>query len=231
MSSITLPGTISSLPSQFFQNADSLTEINVPASNTTYCSVDGVLYTKNMTGLIKYPASKEGDTFTLPDTVSQLRYQAFRGNKNLVRINGLNQITSFINNNSDGVFSLCQKLEEIDLSGLTVSSLSYYSIQSCPKVKRITLSSSIQSIRYENFYNLPDLEEVHFQGTTPPALSGTNGSYDYRNFKSCPKVKFYVPSSAVDAYKNATGSSGFVNTTYNAAASTTEEIQALIFGE
>ncbi len=36
---------------------------------------------------------------------------------------------------------------------------------------------------------------------------------------------------AVDAYKNATGTKGFANPTYNAAASTTEGIQALIFGE
>lgn len=235
VSSITLPATLSSiysLPSQFFQGADTLTEINVPVSNTVYCSQDGVLYTKDMTGLIKYPAAKEGDSFTLPGEVRQLYYQAFYGNKNLTTINGLTQITGFINNNSDAVFSKCEKLVEIDLSGLTCSTLSAYTIIDSKALKKVTLSSNITTIDYACFQSLSNLKEVHFKSTTPPSIK--NNSSDpkyYKNFKDCQNVKFYVPSDAVETYKNATGDNGICHPDYNGAATTTEGLQALIFGE
>lgn len=184
-----------------------------------------------MTGLIRYPPAKGGDSFTLPDTVYQLYYEAFYNNKNLTTINGLTQITSFINNDSDAVFSNCEKLEEIDLSGLTCSTLSAYTIRYSSALKKVTLSTSITTIDFACFQSLSNLEEVHFKTTTPPLLkiSGTDGYY--LNFKSCSKVKFYVPSEAVDAYTNATGTNGICNPTYNGAATTTEELQALISGE
>ncbi len=232
VSSITLPATLSSrLGSQFFQGAYTLTEIIVPESNTIYSSQDGVLYTKDKTGLIRYPPAKEGDSFTLPETVYQLYYEAFDYNKNLKTINGLTQITSFINNDSDAVFSNCEKLEEIDLSGLTCSTLSSYTIRYSSALKKVTLSTSITTIDFACFQSLSNLEEVHFKTTTPPLLkiSGTDGYY--LNFKSCSKVKFYVPSEAVDAYTNATGNNGICNPTYNGAATTTEGLQALIIGE
>ena len=237
VSSITLPATLSSiysLPSQFFQGAYTLTEINVPVSNTVYCSQDGVLYTKEMTTLIKYPAAKEGDSFTLPETVKQLYYQAFWSNKNLTTINGLTQITGFHNNNSDGVFSNCEKLVEIDLSGISssCSTLSAYTIIDSKALQKVTLSSNITTIEFACFQSLSNLEEVHFKTNTPPSIknNSTDPKY-YKNFKDCPKVKFYVPSDAVKTYKNATGDNGICNPDYNGAATTTEELQALIIGE
>lgn len=241
VSSITLPATLSSdtsLRSQFFQEADTLTEIKVPESNTVYCSQDGVLYTKDMTGLIKYPAAKEGDSFTLPGEVRQLYYEAFYGNKNLTTINGLTQITGFINNNSDGVFSKCEKLVEIDLSGLssTCSTLSAYTIRNSKALKKVTLSSNITTIEFACFQSLSNLVEVHFKSNTPPSIkfeasSAPTAPDHYKNFKDCPNVKFYVPSDAVAAYQNATGDNGICNPDYNGAATTTEGLQALIIGE
>ncbi len=233
VSSITLPATLSSrLGSQFFQNADTLTEIIVPESNTIYCSQDGVLYTKDMTGLMKYPPAKEGDSFTLPETVYQLYYEAFYNNKNLTTINGLTQIRSFIDNESDAVFSSCEKLEEIDLSGLTCNTLYDRTIRYSSALRKVTLSSSITTIDFACFQYLSNLEEVHFNSTTPPLIKthSSDPSY-YINFKSCPNVKFYVPSEAVEAYQNATGDNGICNPNYNGAATTTAELQALIIGE
>ena len=243
VSSITLPATLSysssysfPLPSQFFEGADTLTEIIVPESNTVYCSQDGVLYTKDMTGLIKYPAAKEGDSFTLPGEVTQLYYEAFYGNKNLTTINGLTQITGFINNNSDAVFSKCEKLEEIDLSGLTCSTLSAYTIRNSKALKKVTLSSNIKTIEFACFQSLSNLEKVYFKTNTPPSIkfeasSAPTAPDHYKNFKDCTNVKFYVPSDAVETYKNATGDNGICNPDYNGAATTTEELQALIIGE
>ena len=47
-------------------------EITVSASNSNYSSVDGVLFNKDMTRLIKYPYAKPGTSYTVPSTVTQI---------------------------------------------------------------------------------------------------------------------------------------------------------------
>lgn len=231
VSSITIPKNCTNISSQEFQSADWLTEINVPETNTSYCSVDGVLYSKDMKKLVHYPPAKADSTFTLPSTVTTLAYGAFEDNKYLETINGMTQITTL---ESMVTFSGTQKLKEIDLSGLTQFSLPYYTFRDSTSLEKVTLSSSITSIGLQCFQWSSTLKEVHFKSATPPSFAEPEKKEYldyYKNFKDCPNVKFYVPSDAVAAYQNATGDNGICNPDYNGAATTTEELQALIIGE
>lgn len=54
-----------------------LKEIHVSDKNKIYCSQDGVLFSKDMKVLIKYPASKEKDFYQVPNGVSKINYMAF----------------------------------------------------------------------------------------------------------------------------------------------------------
>lgn len=47
-------------------------EISVSASNSNYSSVDGVLFNKDVTRLIKYPYAKPGTSYTVPNTVTRI---------------------------------------------------------------------------------------------------------------------------------------------------------------
>lgn len=231
VSSITIPKNCTNISSQEFQSADWLTEINVPETNTSYCSVDGVLYSKDMKKLVHYPPAKADSTFTLPSTVTTLAYGAFEDNKYLETINGMTQITTL---ESMVTFSGTQKLKEIDLSGLTQFSLPYYTFRDSTSLEKVTLSSSITSIGLQCFQWSSTLKEVHFKSATPPSFAEPEKKEYldyYKNFKACPNVKFYVPSDAVADYQNATGENGICHPDYNGAATTTEELQALIIGE
>lgn len=53
--------------------------INVAADNPNYCSVDGVLYSKDMTTLYYYPMGKTDTVYTMPDTVTTLGWSALWG--------------------------------------------------------------------------------------------------------------------------------------------------------
>ena len=187
-----------------------------------------MLYSKDKKKLLQYPAAKEGSTFTLPSTVDTLGYGAFERNKYLETINGLTQIKHI---ESMVTFRATSKLKEVDLSGLTETSLPAYTFEDASSIEKVTLSSSMQYLSFSCFNRMPNLKEVHFKTTTPPTLDASDNHASYKNFKNCPNVKFYVPSSAVNAYKNATGERGFSNPEYNGAASTTAGIQAKIFGE
>lgn len=57
--------------------------INVDPENKNYSSVDGVLFNKEMTELINYPAKKAGDEYIVPDTVTRVDTFSFVGCDNL----------------------------------------------------------------------------------------------------------------------------------------------------
>lgn len=71
-----------------------MTEIMVEEDNLNYYSLDGVLFTKNMTELIRYPEGKEGDTYQVPATVTSIGDYAFYGCAGLESIDLPEGVTS-----------------------------------------------------------------------------------------------------------------------------------------
>jgi hypothetical protein len=54
-----------------------LTEINVAPENVKYSSLDGVLFNKEQTTLIKYPIGNPAEIYTIPDSVIRIEDYAF----------------------------------------------------------------------------------------------------------------------------------------------------------
>ena len=91
VASITIPETIEKIDYRAFCNVDTLSSINVDENNKNYCSVDGVLYNKDKTVLIRFPQSKYSDEyievegggayvhpgFTVPEGVEHLASWSF----------------------------------------------------------------------------------------------------------------------------------------------------------
>ena len=91
LNSITLGKLVSKVSSTSFVNNSSLTDINVDLSNPDYESIDGVLFSKDGTELIKYPEGKNSSIYTLPDTVTKIDAHAFSNcNKKLTKIQAVN---------------------------------------------------------------------------------------------------------------------------------------------
>jgi hypothetical protein len=67
--------------------ASNLASINVSPNNTVYASVDGVLYNKDLTTLIKYPIAKAGEKFDIPESVTTIGRGAFANATNLTGVN------------------------------------------------------------------------------------------------------------------------------------------------
>lgn len=80
LKSITIPAKVTSITWPF-RDCTSLTEIIVAEDNPAYCSVDGVLFTKDMTTLVAYPAGKSGSTYKIPDSVTEIDRGAFAMNR------------------------------------------------------------------------------------------------------------------------------------------------------
>lgn len=78
----TIPPTVSMLYKFTFEDATNLRSIDV-LSSAYYSSVDGVLFNKSKTELIRYPAGKEDTSYTIPNGVTTVKEYSFAYADNL----------------------------------------------------------------------------------------------------------------------------------------------------
>lgn len=78
-----IPASVTEIGTEAFDSCRSLTSINVDGSNASYSSKDGVLFSKDKTILILYPAGKTNTAYTVPDGTREILYAAFYANDTL----------------------------------------------------------------------------------------------------------------------------------------------------
>ena len=71
-----------------FSGSEKLITIDVVEDNANYSSLDGVMFNKNQTAIVKYPVGRQGG-YIIPDGVSKIENFAF------ANANGLTSITAF----------------------------------------------------------------------------------------------------------------------------------------
>ena len=81
--SINIPDNVVYISSSAFYGCKSLTDINVTENNKYYSSSAGLLFDKNKTELIKYPAGKSLKNFNIPNGVKSLDRYSFCNCSNL----------------------------------------------------------------------------------------------------------------------------------------------------
>ena len=77
LKSIELPNSVISIGERAFAWCGLLTALNVAKGNPNYCSENGVLFNKDKTTLIQYPACKDDKTYSIPDSVTSISIKAF----------------------------------------------------------------------------------------------------------------------------------------------------------
>ncbi len=116
LTSVHIPSSVNYIGYMAFANCTGITEITVSEENTMYCSIDGVLFNKDVTTLIQYPLNKSGISYVIPETVTSLDSYAFGGCVNLVSVTLSSKITEI----GTSAFISCDRLfEVINLSQLT----------------------------------------------------------------------------------------------------------------
>lgn len=86
--------TVTSIGKDSFSECYNLAHIVVDANNPSFKTVNGILFDKNMTELIKYPPNKAGSTYTVPDSVKKIGYKAFEKPYHLYFVNLPDDLTS-----------------------------------------------------------------------------------------------------------------------------------------
>ena len=86
LTTVTIPKTLTEIQVGAFADCLSLTEIIVEEGNPNYISIDGVLYTKDLSRLMQYPSGKQGERYEMPHGVKELDHCAVSSNPYLKEV-------------------------------------------------------------------------------------------------------------------------------------------------
>ncbi len=122
-----------------FCACEKLTTITVDADDANFAVEDGVLFSKDKTTLIKYPAGKTDETYTIPSTVETISNYSFENCSFLNEINFDN--ASNLKTIGKNAFTFCDNLTAMDLSKCTlIETIGDYAFDKCIKLTNININ-------------------------------------------------------------------------------------------
>lgn len=163
--------------------------------NGTYDVTDYASADVNVSGggdVLKDLIEREITSLTIPDEITKIGTNAFRGCSDLASITIPNTVQTIGSN----AFQDCTSLTSIKFpSGISAVTAGVCS--GCTNLTSIEIPSSVTSIASSAFYNCTHLTSITCRAIYPPTVSSNA-------FKSVPAdANIYVPASSVEAYKAA----------------------------
>ena len=137
LTSVTLGNSVTKIGDDAFYGCEGLTSFIVSANNTSYKSVDGILYSYDGKTLILYPFGKSS-SFTIPDSVTSIGERAFYGCSGLTSVTIGNGVTSI----GSIAFSGCKGLTSVTI-GNGVTEIGQNAFSGCSGLTSITIPDSV----------------------------------------------------------------------------------------
>lgn len=160
LSNVTIPDRVISIYLGAFSWCTSLMDIDVATSNARYCSVDGVLFDKNLTRLIQYPIGRAG-SFTFPSSVTSIEYGAFGGSTNLTSFtipDGITQIWP-------AAFAGCHNLVSVTIAA-SVTEIHGWAFQYCQSLAAVYFQGNAPNVNDDAFFYDVNATFYYLPGTT-----------------------------------------------------------------
>ena len=136
-----IPENVESIAATFISSSN-LSRINVDSNNKYFTSVDGILFDKDSTRLIKYPENRDGNSYEVPNTVKTIDANAFISCKNLQTIVIADSVEKIGDSAFDG-----SKLKTINLGGgiTNISNKPFYGAWNLTNINVITENDKYES--------------------------------------------------------------------------------------
>ncbi len=183
---LSIPASVTDMPINttpfFWGNGLSLEAVNVHEDNPVFASVDGILFSKDKTMLYLYPMNKAGESYTVPETITDINSHAFAFNNTLRRVvipdtvisMGYDtfylarvesvEIGSGIKTIPSTCFSSCSYIENITFSD-SVETIEGSAFWYCSNLTNMNIGSGIKKIYESAFGGCDDLSAIHYDGT------------------------------------------------------------------
>ena len=158
--SIHLPVSLQTLGKQALAPCAGMETVTVAAESPYFASVDGVLYSKDMTRLVAYPTNKQQEEYTVPQTVTRIEISACQSAK-FTKIT-LPQNLALID---DYAFAGCG-FAEITLPD-SLTHIGSYAFERCKNITHLRLPPNVNQLGEAAFYDCASLQTIDL----PPALT------------------------------------------------------------
>lgn len=145
LTDISITDNVTSIGGFAFSSCKRLTAIKVGEKNPSYSSVDGVLFNKDRTVLIRYPEGKAG-SYAIPGGVTKIVDYAFSDCVGLTSVLIPDSVTSI----GDGAFSDCTILAKVTLSN-RLGSIAEKAFSNCSGLTGVTIPDSVTNIGFSAF--------------------------------------------------------------------------------
>lgn len=207
---VVLPKTLTSYNRYTFQYTDLLENIVVAEGNSVFSSRDGILFNKDGTALLVYPAKKAAAAYAVPDGVERIGEFAF-AKSSITAVEFPSSVKSIdfeafchcdnlksvympdtVEDLGKSVFSYCTSLESARLpAGLTFVPEGLF--QECRSLRDVQIPSGVTKIGDSAFAYTAFTEVVIPDGVTEIAV---------RAFQGCNLTKAVIPVSvtSIDKY-------------------------------
>lgn len=172
LSSVTIPSSLVTIEGVNMFVSTSVSEINVDEENAYFSSQDGVLFNKDKTTLIKYPAGKTDATYTTPDSVTKIGEDAFYGCYELVSVNLSNNLTEI----EKSAFGNCLSLASINFPE-GVTTIGDWAVSGGWSLTSVTIPSTVTTIG-DGAFGSEVLETVYYNGTEQQKAQISIGAYN-----------------------------------------------------
>ncbi len=156
LQSVTIGSDVATIYSRAFGKCPKLTDITVSENNPNFSSnEDGVLFNREKTVLLQYPAGREASTYSVPKSVTEISAYAFGDCVNLTSVILPDSVTAV----GSSAFEFCSKLRTISL-GNSVKAIDKAAFYSCSSLENILLPETLLSIGNQAFSNCFILKKI-----------------------------------------------------------------------
>ena len=201
LTSVTIPDSVMSISIGTFFGCTSLTSITVDGDNPSYSSDEfGVLFNKDKTELIQYPAGNTGNIYVVPNSVTSIGDGALSYCDRLTSITIGNGVMSI----GEEAFYNCTGLISITIPD-SVTNIGTYAFQNCTRLTSVIIGNGVRSIGDLVFYGCTGLTSV----TIPDSVTSIGDGA----FEDCSSLTDVYYSSSEAAWNSITIGEGNENLT------------------
>jgi len=207
LSGIFLGQNVKTIGQNAFLYCENLEHYGVDELNPYFSELDGVLFNKNRTSLVKFPEHRTGH-YVIPDGVCIIEDRAFL----LAQVNYIEQPNSMFSI-GDYAFAKCGHLGGVTIGGNvtnigcdaffecpklgnlaipdSVVTIDYGAFTRCLSLTSVIVGSSLAELHYDVFMSCSNLVSVYFRGNAPEL-----DYYGEFNFLGSQATIYYLPGTS-----------------------------------
>lgn len=198
ITSITIPESVSTIWFPMFEGCSNLTNVIVDANNSVYASIEGVLFNKDKTRLLYYPARKDKE-YEIPYGVNKIGAYAFNNRLDLEKIIIPETLDEISGNEFSGAFDGCTGLTSIIIPA-SVIKIGWFAFRECTSLTQINIPHSVTEIGSEAFTGCTSLKNITVDNKNPnySSLDGILCNKDKTELIQYPSAKgniYSIPSN------------------------------------